>query len=93
MGTLVKMLKNWCRTKFEPVVYENWGFRGGNKGFYSKGGGAKGPAEMYVITHVTSQCQSHEDHNPNYNNTIEYSIRRAPTIFKQGIHGIVIYIS
>jgi hypothetical protein len=33
MGTLVKMLKNWSRTKSETVVYENGGFRGGDKGF------------------------------------------------------------
>jgi hypothetical protein len=38
MGTLVKILKNWCRTKFEKkkTVFENWGFRGGTKGFYPR---------------------------------------------------------
>ena len=48
---------------------------------------------MSVITHDTSLCHNNEDHNPNYNNTIEYSIWRAPAIFKQGIRGIVLYIS
>jgi hypothetical protein len=92
MGTLFKILKNSNRTKFETAVFQNWGFAVVTNVSIPKKE-AKVPSEMSVITHVTSRCHSHEDHNPNYKNTIEYSIKCAPTIFKQGIHDIVIHIS
>ena len=63
-----------------------------NKGFYPKQGGIRTRGNV-CNHHDTSRCHSHEDHNPNYNKTIEHSIRCAPTIFKQGIRGIVILYS